>query len=116
MNTISYIKKWTIIILGVIAWNTSIAQESISVRLTEIPNQKSDNYRTPPNTERKRIPLGVLPVRKTAEGQNAILQKIDTPTRLYPVNEILTLQGCEGKSMSKEDAMRNGAACGRANR
>jgi len=103
-------------ILSIIAWSTSTAQESISDRLIEIPNQKSGNDHTPPNTERKRIPLGVPSVRQTAEGQKAVLQTIDEPTRLHPMNETLTLQGCEGKTMSKEDAMRNSAACGRANR
>jgi len=103
-------------ILGVIAWNTSIAQESISDRLIEISHHKPDDEKIPPNTELKRIPLGTPPVRQTAEGQKAILQKIDEPMQLHPVNETLTLQGCEGKVMSKEEALRNGTACGRAKR
>jgi len=105
------LKKLATILLGVIIWNTSFAQKPIVDHLVEIPHKKTDTIRIPEESERQRIPLGVPSVRKTEEGQKAILQKIDGPTRLHPVNEILTLQGCEGKSLSKEEAMRNGNVC-----
>jgi len=100
-------------ILGTLVCNISTAQEASTVagRLIEIPPQKPDSARTPPEPERQRIPLGVSSARRTVEGKKAILQKIDEPERLAPMDVTLTLEDCEGEAMSQEEAQRRNNTC-----
>jgi len=78
----------------------------------EISPQKPDTQRTPTIPERKRIPLGVPTVERAVDGKPVTLQHLESTDRApMPIATPLTVQGCEGIPMSKEEAARNGSVC-----
>jgi len=107
----------TLAIFGIFACNNGFAQESIAGRLIEIPPQKPNTQRTPTIPERKRIPLGVPMVERAVDGKQVTLQHLETTDRTpMPIATPLTVQGCKGMSMNKEEAARDGNICAPARR
>jgi len=92
------------------------AQETSAGEITEIPRPKPDTSRNPPTAERRRVALGVPMAERTAEGKQAIIQNLDAAERILPMteNDALTIQGCPGITMSKEEALRSGSVCASA--
>jgi len=107
------------VFLAAIAGNTAIAQEPAADNLIEIPREKPDTTRTPSEIERKRIPLSIATVRRVPDGRLATHQKLDETEHIPstgPTEPLLTIQGCQGIAMSKEEAMRSGNVCASARR
>jgi len=112
------LKILMLVFLAEIAGNTAIAQEPAIGNWIEIPREKPDTARNSPEIERKRIPLGVATVRRVTDGRPATLENLSDVERLPPSAPVepLTIQGCQGIAMSKEEAMRSGSVCASARR
>jgi|GEM_PF-2555930 len=120
MNTITISKKLhhfsAIFVAATLCLGIPIhtnAQEISAGEITKIPHPKPDTNRNPPIEERRRVALGVPTVTRTTDGRPAILQNLDAASRIpsMTANDVSTIQGCQGITMSKEEAMRNGSVC-----